>query len=180
MRPISRVLIIKLLAMVCIVLMCVGSALAVGLKDKKPVAQSVDQRYKDFGDGTILDSKTGLMWMKEDYWQREGKWVNWYNAKNYVQRMNNKNFAGYSDWRLPTPEEAQTLYERRKRNLDKDGDKIYMDRMFPAGAGWSTWTNKEKSNKAVVVSWKDEGGEHFQDKISGIDAFLRLIRGPVS
>jgi len=180
MRYSSRVWAVKALLVFLAVLMCATPALTNGLKNKKPVAQSADQRFQDFGDGTILDAKTGLMWMKEDTWQREGKWVNWYTANEYAQRMNNKRFAGYSDWRLPTPEEAKTLYERRKRNTDKDGDKIYMDRMFPAGAGWSTWTNKEKSNKAVVVSLKDEGGAIYQDKISGADAFLRLIRGPVS
>ena len=176
----SSVLTLKVLSIFLAVLMCTAPVLANGLKNKKPVTQSVDQRYKDFGDGTIWDSKTGLMWMKEDYWQREGKWVNWYTAQEYAQRMKNKNFAGYSDWRLPTPEEAQTLYERRKRNMDKDGDKIFMDRTFPAGAGWSTWTSQEKSGKAIVVSWKDEGGAFYQDKISGTDAFLRLTRGPVS
>ena len=169
-----------ILAIFFVASICAAPVLADTMKNKKPVAQSVDQRFKDLGDGTILDSKTGLMWMKEDYWQREAKWVNWYTAQEYAQRMNNKNFAGYSDWRLPTPEEAQTLYERRKRNTDKDGDKIFMDRIFPTGAGWSTWTSKDKSSKAIVVSLKDEGGEYFQDKISGTDAFLRLIRGPVS
>ena len=114
--------------------------------------------------------------MTQDYWQKEAKWVNWYTANEYAQRMNNKEFAGYRDWRLPSPEEAATLYERRKRNLDKDGDKIFIDSMFPKGAGWSTWTSEEKRNKAVTVSYKDEGGQTYQDKISGVDAFLRLVR----
>ena len=149
-------------------------------KAKTPVAQSSDQRVKDFGDGTILDSESHLMWFKNDSWQLEGKWINWYTAVEYAQKMNNKNFAGYSDWRLPTPEEVQTLYDRRKRNVDKDGDKIYLDRVFPSGAGWSSWTSEEKSGKAVVVSLKDEGGRTYQDKITGVDAFLRLVRGPVS
>ncbi len=176
----SRILTFTTVSIFLLFSFCVSPVLADGVKTKKLVAQSADNRFKDFGDGTILDSKSGLMWMKQDYWQTEGKWVNWYTANEYVQRMNNKNFAGYSDWRLPTPEEATTLYERRKRNVDKDGDKIYLDRMFPAGAGWSTWTNQEKKAKAIVVSLKDEGGSYYQDKISGTDAFLRLIRGPVS
>lgn len=147
---------------------------------RKAVNKSADNRFLAFGDGTILDQKTGLMWMEKDYWQRENKWVNWYTASEYAQRMNNKKFAGYADWRLPSPEEAQSLYDRRKRNVDKDGDKIYIDRMFPKGPGWSTWTSKDKHGKAIVVSFKDEGGRQFQDKISGVDAFLRLVRGPAS
>ena len=73
---------------------------------KKPVAKSADRRFLDYGDGTILDKKSNLMWMKLDYWLIEKKWVNWYTAKEFAQRMNNKKFAGYDDWRLPTPEEA--------------------------------------------------------------------------
>lgn len=146
----------------------------------KPVAQSADQRFQDFGNGTILDTQTHLMWMKQDYWQIEKKWVNWYTAMEFAQRMNNKKFAGYDDWRLPTPEEALQLYDRRKRNTDKDGDKVFIDTIFPKGSGWGTWTSSEKGGQAIVISYKDEGGQAYQDKIHGADAFLRLVRGPVS
>ena len=77
----------------------------------KPIKTSSDKRYEKFSDGTILDKKTGLMWMSNDYWQMEHKWVNWYTANEYAQRMNNKKFAGYNDWRLPSVEEATLLYE---------------------------------------------------------------------
>ena len=147
---------------------------------KKPVAQSADQRFLDFGDGTVLDKNSNLMWMKLDYWLIEKKWVNWYTAMEFAQRMNNKNYAGYEDWRLPTPEEAKQLYDRRKRNVDKDGDKVFIDRIFPKGGGWGTWTSSVKGSQAIVVSYKDEGGQAYQDKINGPDAFLRLVRGPVS
>ena len=142
----------------------------------KPDKISSDQRYARFLDGTTLDKRNGLMWMSNDYWQMEHKWVNWYTAKEYVQRMNNKRFAGYNDWRLPSVEEASFLYERRKRNIDKDGDKIFIDSIFPKGSGWSTWTSEHKQNKALLVSFKDEGGKSFQDKVTATDAFLRLVR----
>ena len=145
----------------------------------KLVKTSADKRYEGYSNGTILDKKTGLMWMSKDYWQMEHTWVNWYTANEYAQRMNNKKFAGRNDWRLPTAKEASSLYERRKRNTDKDGDKIFIDRMFPKGAGWSTWTKEEKQNKALIVSFKDEGGKSYQDKIKATDAFLRLVRGPI-
>ena len=144
----------------------------------QPIKISSDQRYEKYLDGTILDKKNSLMWMSSDYWLMERKWVNWYTAKEYVQRMNNKKFAGYDDWRLPSVKEASLLYERRKRNTDKDGDKIFIDNIFPKGAGWSTWTSEDKKNKAFVVSFKDEGGKSFQDKVTATDAFLRLVRHP--
>ncbi len=145
-------------------------------QSKTPVAQSADQRFQDFGDGTILDAKSKLMWMKMDVWQTEGKWLNWHMANEFVQKANNKKFGGYSDWRLPTPDEAQSLYEPNKINEDKDGDKIFIDPIFPKGAGWATWTSEDKSDKARVVSYKDVGDQSYQDKISGRDAFVRLVR----
>ena len=147
--------------------------------NKKPIRTSSDKRYEKFVNNTIVDKKTGLMWMSNDYWQMEQKWVNWYTANEYVQRMNNKKFAGYTDWRLPSVKEAGSLYERRKRNTDKDGDKIFIDTIFPKGAGWSTWTNDDKQNKAFVVSFKDEGGKSYQDKVTATDAFLRLVRSSI-
>lgn len=173
---------IFLLALTAFVLVAIGARpiLADEFKNIKPVKTSADKRYLDMGNGVILDSRTNLMWMKRDYWQMEKKWVNWYTAKGFAQKMNNKKFAGYSDWRLPTPEEAAKLYNARRRNLDKDGDKIFIDRIFPEGAGWGTWTSEEKGGKAIVVSLKGKGGQEYQDKISGSDAFLRLVRGPLS
>ena len=147
-------------------------------EELKPVAQSTDRRFQDFGDGTILDTKTQLMWMKKDCWQLEGRWVSWYTANEFLQKINFKKYGGYSDWRLPTPSEAATLYDRRKRNTDKDGDKVFIDRIFPSGSGWGTWTSEEKGTVAVVVSYKDEGGEELQDKINGQDAFIRPVRIP--
>ncbi len=136
-------------------------------------------RFVDMGDGTIMDTQTHLMWMELDYWQINKKWVNWYSAQEFAGSMNNKNFGGYSDWRLPTPEEGKSLYNPRKRNFDKDQDKVFMDPVFPKGPGWATWTSFEKGERAVIVSFKNKGGGFFQDKLTGQDAFVRLVRGPV-
>jgi len=149
------------------------------LKNSEPLRKSADLRFREVNNEIILDTKTNLMWLKRDYWQMRGKWVNWFSAHEYIQKLNNKNFSGYADWRLPTLKEAETLYDRRKRNVDKDGDKIFIDSIFPKGAGWATWTSQDKKNKAIVVSFKNKGGRLFQDKISGTDAFVRLVRGPI-
>lgn len=59
----------------------------------------------DNGDNlTVSDLKTGLMW------QRGGCDIsNLRQVQRYVQSRNSSSFAGFSDWRLPTMEEALSL-----------------------------------------------------------------------
>ena len=60
--------------------------------------------FTDNGDGTITDAATGLMWMQND----SGEGMNWKDALEYAE---NKEFAGYSDWRLPTAKELQSIVD---------------------------------------------------------------------
>lgn len=60
--------------------------------------------FKDNGDGTITDAATGLMWMQED----NGNGVLWQEALRYAEE---KEFAGYSDWRLPDAKELQSIVD---------------------------------------------------------------------
>jgi len=45
------------------------------------------------GDGTVTDLATGLMWSQDD----SGVGMNWEEALDYVQHLNEANFLGYSD-----------------------------------------------------------------------------------
>jgi hypothetical protein len=56
------------------------------------------------GDGTITDEATSLMWMQND----SGEGMNWKEALEYAE---NKEFAGYSDWRLPNIKELQSIVD---------------------------------------------------------------------
>ncbi len=60
--------------------------------------------FVDNGDGTITDNTTGLMWMQDDYTEA----VNWEDALEYAE---GKEFAGYSDWRLPDVKELQSIVD---------------------------------------------------------------------
>src|SRR5690606_30778572 len=69
--------------------------------------------YVDNGDGTITDTRTGLMWEKlsDDgsiHDQDNGyTWGNVGPAKIAV--LNSSSFAGHSDWRLPNAAELHSL-----------------------------------------------------------------------
>ena len=43
-------------------------------------SRSIDKRFKDNGNQTITDTKTGLTWMKEDSYVHMGHWINWFES----------------------------------------------------------------------------------------------------
>ena len=61
-------------------------------------------RYVDHGDGTVTDTKTGLMWAAKD---NESP-INWRDARSYCQ---NYNGGGHTDWRMPTLAELASFYD---------------------------------------------------------------------
>ena len=107
--------------------------------------ESSDKRFLDNDDGTISDSKTGLMWMKKDSYLHSGHWLNWHEIHDYVRQLNDERFAQYSDWQLPTTEELKSLYEPQKTNSSQLGSemKIHMDPIFEKNGSGSLWSGEE-------------------------------------
>ncbi|QRN86878.1 DUF1566 domain-containing protein [Clostridia bacterium] len=72
--------------------------------------------FVDNGDETITDEATGLMWTQNDsgYYEAgteaDGT-LNWQEALEWVAEMNESNFLGYSDWRLPNVKELQSIVD---------------------------------------------------------------------
>jgi len=69
------------------------------------------QRFTDNQDGTITDAHTRLMWQERYAYPETGNYINWYDANDYIQKLNQRKLGGYSDWRLPDRLEIQRLYE---------------------------------------------------------------------
>ena len=69
----------------------------------------------DNGDGmTVTDKVTGLMW------QREGHDImSLRMMRSEIEKTNKENFAGYSNWRLPTLDEAMSLMESSVNEKDQ-------------------------------------------------------------
>ncbi|MDD5759376.1 MAG: DUF1566 domain-containing protein, partial [Desulfobulbaceae bacterium] len=70
-----------------------------------------DSRFVRQSNGTVVDTKTGLMWAAGD----NGEDVNWSTAALFCEQYAG---GGYTDWRLPTSEELSTLYTPEKVNKD--------------------------------------------------------------
>ncbi len=63
-----------------------------------------DGRFIAYDNGTVLDTKTNLMWAAIDNMND----ISWRKARSYCI---NYNAGGYNDWRMPTIGELQTLYD---------------------------------------------------------------------
>jgi hypothetical protein len=66
-------------------------------------------RFMNNGDGTVTDTKTGLMWAAKD----NGNPINWQNARSYCQ---NYSGGGHADWQMPTLAELASLYDPGVKN----------------------------------------------------------------
>ena len=100
--------------------------------------------FVDNGDGTVSDTQSNLMWKKDDSFKEFGYGINWIEAQDYCEMLNEKQFAGYDDWRLPSGEEAKSVFSFTQSNTDKDGAETHISELFEPGGGHNTWTYEEK------------------------------------
>ncbi|TDJ50220.1 MAG: DUF1566 domain-containing protein [Nitrospina sp.] len=95
------------------------------------------KRFIDNGDSTITDTEKNLMWTKTDSMIELKKWVNYQDSVDWVRVLNENEYVGYSDWRLPTRDEMSGLYDESFSNSDKFGKLIHISDVFTKGCGFS-------------------------------------------
>lgn len=134
-------------------------------------------RFTDNGDGTITDSLTNLMWMKNDSFLDVKRFLAYKIAVKYCQKKNEESFAGYADWRLPDKREAYSLFDKQKELADKYNMTIHIDPIFTPGCGYDTWTSNTRGKiTAYVFSFNSGRGGHKEvDDI--LNTSVRLVRG---
>lgn len=122
----------------------------VGEKDWGDIEEDEEEEFApepefvDNGDSTISDTQNHLMWAKEDSFAEFGYGINWYEANDFIETLNDRKFAGHDDWRLCGREESKALFSFSKSNTDYNGAEIHIDPLFSPGGGFNTWTYEEK------------------------------------
>ena len=139
---------------------------------------SNSNRFKDNQDGTLTDTQTTLMWLREDGWQRDGKWFSWDEAKDWYILMNGIKFCGFEDWKLPNEDEILTLYNPEEINRDKYGKEIYLETIFPPGCQATVWLLGESGHEAPIFDFKNGEIRPLNRSKTGRMS-VRLVRGNI-
>lgn len=126
------------------------------------VASTPDSQLADNGNGTVTDSRTGLMWKK----CVEGVSGNncesgsatdfiWQTALQQPDVINNgSGFAGYRDWRLPNIKELRSIVEEKC-----DGPAINLTR-FPEPSSSAVWSGSPSAGYLIYAWYVDFYGGH--------------------
>lgn len=134
--------------------------------------------YEDTPRGVIVDKKMNLEWLPKDTRGDLGKWVTWEEARMYVQTMRNVYAGGHADWRMPTKEEALSLFNEDLESKDWEDEIIHIHPAFVAKCGRTIWTSEANDEgQAVAVNLQD-GSAEFVDKMEREGYTTRLVRDP--
>ena len=134
------------------------------------------KRFCDNGDGTVTDDETKLIWKQTDAYQDTSKWTNWFMSEDYVKDLNIKGFAGYMNWRMPTLEEAEELYDEDTHIRDMDRFEICIDHAFSPGGGFTTWTSDERPHGTACIFYFRYGHANLNHKEDITKDTVRAVR----
>lgn len=114
-------------------------------KYKNPNGKGISHQYKlrvFNGDSVVVDDATKLTWQQSG----SKEYMTYADAEKHIRDLNDKAFANYEDWRLPTLEEAMSLMDR-----EKHGDLHIDTKFFDTTQSW-IWT-ADKGSAGAGVAW---------------------------
>ena len=133
-------------------------------------------RFLKRDDGTIYDSVTSVTWMANDSFLDLERDVSYSEAEDYVKETNKKKAGGYSDWRIPTIQEASSIFDKEKLNKDSKGGDIFLDSVFPPGAANCTWTSSTRGKEAQIMFYANGCPYWYEKNDKTISHAVRVIR----
>ena len=121
-------------------------ALASGLRET-----GRDGRFIAYDNGTVLDTRTSLMWASKD----NGRNINWQDAKNYCDNYRGGDYTG---WRMPTQDELAGLYDNSKSyKATKLDYNVHLTELIKLSTSYS-WASETRGSEAASFFFQDGQG----------------------
>ena len=123
-----------------------------------------ENHFRDNGNGTVTDTRTGLVWQKET----SSNLLTWEDAMSYCESLT---LVNLEDWRLPTIKELESIVD------------LYVclpavDPVFQDTQNFGYWTSTTKDNdrdSAWVIDFED--GDNITKAKSSFLGYARAVRG---
>ena len=133
--------------------------------------------FRDNNNGTVIDEGTGLVWQKGDSFHDLKKGLNWYDALEYVTLKNSQKFAGYDDWRLPTLNELNNLWQSSGTVKSKDDETLGLAPEFQKGGSYYIWTGEERGLDHVWYFGLGQKENYFNLKdLADLEQGAKMVR----
>lgn len=133
-----------------------------------------NSRYIDHGNGTVTDTQTALMWKQCSEGQSGAGCSGGLSEMDWQEALATagaSGFAGYSDWRLPSVKELQSLVETGCYSPAINGV-LYPG--TPNSLYWSSTTIASNGANAWLVGFADG---HVTNGTKSFQRGVRLVRG---
>jgi len=132
---------------------------------QRPCAES-DGRFCKYADGTVLDTKTRLMWAARD----NGSDIDWTAAGAYCRNFKQ---GGYTDWRLPTQDELAGLYDGEKTQPNRAAEEypLHLTGLIELSSCCAWAVESRKGEAAALLFYSGE--RYWQPKYNGF--FYRAL-----
>lgn len=134
-RKICRIILSLLLLVLCLPSPILGGEIA------------KDGRFIAYDNGTVLDTKTNLMWAAKD----NGSDINWSKATLYCDSYKG---GGYTDWRMPTLDELAGLYDKAKIQKTDCGYDINLTKLIRLTCAWA-WSSDARGSQVAIFYFID-------------------------
>jgi hypothetical protein len=145
---------------------------------KKDVTPSSDNpRFQGNKNGTVSDLETKLIWVQIDSYQTRKEWINWHKAQDYIRKLNETQFGGASNWRLPTRKELATLFDEKQSipwNYYWTKNELHIDPIF--GKSHCCYWSSEEAKGDMAWGFNYIRGKSYLSMKGGIQHSLSVIR----
>jgi len=138
------------------------------LKAEQEKREKAEKEVQELARLAWTDPATGLTWAKED----NGRDVNWQQAMDYCRNLQ---LAGHSDWRLPTIDELQGIYDPSVsiRGQCCDGMKVIWHVKGNLQLSGGHWSSSYAGGSNAAFAWKLYFGDGIRTKIRLSDSGYR-------